>query len=137
MKITRETDYAFRIVLFLANNMDQEKVGAKLISDTMVIPIRFTLKILRKLNIAGIIRSFRGAKGGFTLNKSPYEITVKDVIIAIEGPIFLNPCLLDEDACTRNAAATCPVHVALAKAQTVLINELESIDFGTLSEAEG
>ncbi len=134
MKITRETDYAFRMVLFLTDNRDQEKVGAKLISDSMVIPMRFTLKILRKLNIAGLIRSFRGAKGGFALNRPPHEITIKDVIVAIEGPIFLNPCLLDDEACTRNAASTCPVHVALAKAQTVLIDELEKINFAALAQ---
>lgn len=132
MKITRESDYALRIVLFLAEIGQDNRVGAKIVSESQVVPLRFTLKILRKLNQAGITKSYRGAKGGYALNLPPQKITIKGVVEAIEGPIHLNPCLLDESSCNRNMSANCAVHASLERVQNILIDELESIDFAKL-----
>ena len=76
MKITREADYALRIIAMLADENRQIEQSDCRKND---IPYRFTLKILRKIVQAGIIKSYRGVNGGYVLNKKPSEITLKDV----------------------------------------------------------
>lgn len=132
MKITQEADYAIRIIISLASIEVNEKLEAKVISETQNIPERFTLKILRKLTMKGITKSYRGVNGGYALNKSPENISLKDVIEAIDGNICLNKCLIDEDNCNKNAAAFCKVHKTLGNIQTVLAKELDGVTFKEL-----
>lgn len=68
MKITREADYALRIIAMLAD--ENRQIEAKAIAEKNDIPYRFTLKILRKIVQAGIIKSYRGVNGGYVLIKS-------------------------------------------------------------------
>ena len=90
MHMTLEADYAVRIVEFLAVNPG--RADAKTISERTSVTLRFTLKILRTLVSDGIVRSYKGAKGGYELAKSPKEITLRSVIEAVEGPYMI--CLL-------------------------------------------
>lgn len=129
MRITQESDYALRVVLFLAQRDDNQKVEAKVISEAVKIPLRFLLKLLRKLTVAGILKSFRGIGGGYTIAKAPVEITFYDVITAIDGPIYVNRCLYDKAYCNLNRCDTCQVHGALAKIQRDLIDDLKNVNF--------
>ncbi|AEB77066.1 RrF2 family transcriptional regulator [Clostridium botulinum] len=132
MKITQEVDYALRIVLYLCKLGFGEKIEAKFIAEHENIPIRFLLKILRKLKQSGIVESFRGINGGYALNKYPADISFKDIIISIDGPIYMNRCLYDPKSCNLNRSNRCVVHNALASIQTTLITKLESITFKDL-----
>lgn len=136
MKITQEADYAIRITLFLNIHKD-EKVEARVISEKENVPLRFALKILRKLMQGGLVKSYRGVNGGYSINKNPQDITLKDVIEIVEGPIYLNRCLYEKDACNLNRADYCNVHHALHKIQTVLLNELEAVTFEDLLKKRG
>ena len=69
---------------------ENRQIEAKAIAEKNDIPYRFTLKILRKIVQAGIIKSYRGVNGGYVLNKKPSEITLKDVIETIDGKIAIN-----------------------------------------------
>lgn len=129
MKITQESDYALRIVDKLSKNSNKV-VGSSVLSDELGIPLRFALKILRKLNLAGITDANRGINGGYFLNMKPEDITYKDVIEAIEGEIYLNKCLSNPKFCNRNRAAMCEIHENLAKVQNILLKELQSYNFG-------
>lgn len=101
MKLTQEIDYAFRIIAHLAANEGQV-VGAPTIAEAMGVPSRFTLRILRKLNIAGLTKSRRGAKGGYSLNRPAETISLYDIILAIDGPIELSRCMHANDPyCNR------------------------------------
>ena len=100
MKITREADYALRIVSMLA--FEDSQVEAKAISEQKLIPYRFTLKILRKLVQAGIVKSFRGVNGGYKLNKDVSEITLYEVIETIDGVIDINRCITEPDICLNS-----------------------------------
>ena len=91
MKLTRETDYAIRALTFLVQSPDH--VDAKVIALSQSIPESFAFKVLRKLLAAGILESIRGANGGYKLKKSPDDITLLDIIEAIEGLPTLNSCL--------------------------------------------
>lgn len=132
MKITQEADYGFRVVLYLSKLGYGEKIEAKVISEEENIPLRFLLKLLRKLTQKGIIKSFRGINGGYSLNKQPKDISLRDIIEAIDGPIYINRCLYDPDHCNLKRSNKCSVHKALSRIQVKLINELESIHFSDM-----
>ena len=132
MKITREADYGLRVVLYLCRLGYGEKVEAKVISEKEGIPLRFLLKLLRKLIQVDILRSYRGIKGGYAINKLPEQITLKDVIVAIDGPVCVNRCIIEPNFCNLNKSGVCVMHRAMTKVQKKLNAELESINFEQL-----
>ena len=134
MRITQEGDYGLRVVLFLYKHSNGERVEAKVISERENIPLRFLLKLLRKLAAADIVKSYRGTGGGYAISKPASEINLRQVIEAIEGPIYVNKCLHDEEMCNLKRAATCEVHKALEKFQQNLVSDLDSITFEQLLE---
>lgn len=107
MQITRQTDYAIRCVLYLAEHPNEVKVVNE-IASSKSIPKVFLAKILQKLSKAGIVRSYKGVKGGFELAKRPKDITLLDVIEAIDGPVAMNICAIDKRLC--NMSNQCSVH---------------------------
>lgn len=129
MKITQEVDYALRVVLYLSKLGYGTKIEAKVISQQENIPLRFLLKLLRKLKQASIINSFRGVTGGYALAKLPKDITLKDVVEAIDGPIYVNRCLYDPSLCNLNRTNHCEMHETLNRVQQKLLYELEAISF--------
>lgn len=117
MNINQATDYGFRAVLYLAEQPSGALVEAQVIARDVVIPMRFLLKIMPSLIKAGIVKSQRGVGGGYALARKPEDITLLDILEAIEGPVYINRCLLDADLCTRQAAPECKVHQALGHIQ--------------------
>ena len=123
MHITLETDYAIRIVLYLAKA--NKRVEAKNISENTEVTLRFALKILRKLVAEGIVKSFKGTQGGYELNKKPEEITLANVIETVEGTYYLSRCLNPEQRCNRKEKlpARCKEYSEISKmVQTQLEN---------------
>lgn len=103
--ITLEADYAVRIVQVLAQS--NKRLDAKTISEMTGVTLRFSLKILRKLVAAGIIRSFKGTQGGYEIGRPLDEISLGEVIETIEGRYTLNRCITGEYACTRKKGQCC------------------------------
>ncbi|MBK1813377.1 Rrf2 family transcriptional regulator [Clostridium sp. YIM B02505] len=134
MKITQEADYGLRVVLYLSKLGEDAKVKASVIAEHEGLPLRFLLKLLGKLIGSGIIKSYRGTNGGYSLNKLPEEITLKDVIEAIDGPIYVNRCLIDPTYCNAQKGNRCEIHKALGGIQTSLIMQLSKINFKALKE---
>lgn len=132
MRITQEADYSLRVVLYLSKIGYDERVDAGTISEHEKLPLRFLLKLLRKLIKSDIVKSYRGVKGGYALNKQPKEITLKDVIEAIDGPICVNRCILDPSYCNAKRTGKCEIHCALAQVQNSFVNNLKSINFEDL-----
>jgi len=134
MNINQATDYGFRAVLFLAQQPNGEVVEAQTIANSQVVPMRFLLKIMPSLIKAGIVRSQRGVGGGYALARNPKDITLLNVVEAIEGPIYLNRCLMDEDLCSKQGPPSCQVHQALADIQKRLSNDFDSYNFADLMD---
>jgi Rrf2 family protein len=107
MQITRETDYALRCVNYLVGKTGTVTMVDE-IANGMLIPKSFLAKILQKLTRAAIVKSHRGVKGGFELARRPKEITLLDVIEAIEGPVAMNICAIDTRLC--GFSKTCSIH---------------------------
>ncbi len=87
MRISAKADYAVRAVVELAAAESDKPVKAERIATAQGIPLNFLENILGELRHAGIVRSHRGAEGGFRLARPPAELTVADVIRAVEGPL--------------------------------------------------
>ena len=87
MRISAKADYAVRAVVELAAAVDEKPVKAERIATAQKIPLNFLENILGELRHAGIVRSHRGAEGGFRLAKPAADITIADVIRAVEGPL--------------------------------------------------
>lgn len=136
MKITQEADYGLRVILYLSKLEYGAKVDAGTIAEHEELPLRFLLKLLRKLIAPGIIRSYRGVNGGYSLNKLPEEITLKDVIEAIDGPICVNRCVLDPGYCNAKKGNKCEVHRVLSGVQQNLVLQLSNVNFKDLKEGK-
>ena len=100
MRITQESDYALRIVTALA--LADGTVDARSLSSETSVTPRFTLKILHKLVRGGILSSSKGANGGYRLSRPADQLTMKDVIEVIEGPIVIARCLHTHEDCSQN-----------------------------------
>lgn len=107
MLVTRKTDYAVRCVLHLARNSDRVSNAGE-ISQAMRIPKTFLAKILQRLVRARILESTRGMKGGFRLARKPADISLFDIMDAIQGCADINQCAVDSKLCGMSVA--CAVH---------------------------
>ncbi|HEY6399605.1 MAG TPA: Rrf2 family transcriptional regulator [Solirubrobacteraceae bacterium] len=87
MRISAKADYAVRAAVELAATPGDRPVKAELIATAQEIPLNFLENILGELRHAGIVRSHRGAEGGFRLARPPDQVTIADIIRAVEGPL--------------------------------------------------
>ena len=108
MRISAKADYAVRAVVELAAAEGDKPVKAERVANAQEIPLNFLENILGELRHAGIVRSHRGAEGGFRLAKPANEVTVADVIRAVEGPLASVRGGPPEDATYTGAATTLP-----------------------------
>ena len=108
MRISAKADYAVRAVVELAAAEGDKPVKAERVATAQEIPLNFLENILGELRHAGIVRSHRGAEGGFRLAKPANEVTVADVIRAVEGPLASVRGGPPEDATYAGAATTLP-----------------------------
>jgi Rrf2 family protein len=129
MQITRETDYAIRCVYYLKNKPDEVTMVDE-IAREMLIPKSFLAKILQKLSRAKIVRSYRGVKGGFQLAREPENISIYDVIKAIEGPVAMNVCAVDKKKCSLSSK--CAVHPIWVELRKEVEDKLKSKKFSQI-----
>ena len=108
MRISAKADYAVRAVVELAAAEGEKPIKAERVATAQEIPLNFLENILGELRHAGIVRSHRGAEGGFRLARPATELTVADVIRAVEGPLASVRGGPPEDARYTGAAATLP-----------------------------
>lgn len=108
MRISAKADYAVRAVAELASAEGDRPIKAERVASAQGIPLNFLENILGELRHAGIVRSQRGAEGGFRLARPAEEMTVADVIRAVEGPLASVRGGPPEDAEYSGAAAELP-----------------------------
>ncbi len=123
MQITRSEEYALKGLIFLASHPRERLALVSEISKAQKIPETYLAKIFQRLSKAGLLRSARGLNGGFSLGRPAGEITMKDVIEALEGPIALNRCLLRKGECDEEDR--CPLYEVLGEAQERFLEVLD------------
>lgn len=139
MCITLESDYAVRIVGCLSK--EGKRLDAGIISERTAVSLRFALKILRKLVSAGIVVSFKGSQGGYELAKKPSEISLKDVIEAIDGRCAVSKCLSEGHSCSRGMSGKCAYQRVFGEISKLVEEKLAENTFdklcdGVISERE-
>lgn len=131
MHITQESDYAVRIVYCLAKN--GKRMDARSISEEMSVSLRFALKILGKLAQNGVVASFKGNRGGYELARPASQISMMDVISAVEGPYRISRCLdPDGGGCNRGSSGCCAFQKVFGRISLLVNRELSAVDFATL-----
>ena len=132
MQITRQADYAVRAVLHLARVGNSERSATSAVAKEQNIPPSFLAKIISQLALAGLLHPSRGARGGVTLAREPKEITLLEVVEAIDGPIQLNECVGNTGACTFDE--NCPIKPVWCDAQDELVTRLKNTNFAQMLE---
>lgn len=130
MQITRQADYALRAELYLSRLNKNARTSTRKIAEEMQTPSSFLAKIVSQLSIAGLINTSRGARGGVTLMHTPREISVLEVVEAIDGPITLNQCTHNPSTCPFGEY--CPIHETFCEAEESLVNKLRNTSFAEL-----
>jgi Rrf2 family protein len=127
MQITRQADYALRAVIYLSRLGPEERAATSQIAQEQKIPPSFLAKIVSQLSVAGLLQTSRGARGGVSLARAPQEITVLDVVEAIDGPILLNECVACGGVCAFGDS--CPMKPVWCNTQSELVDRLKTITF--------
>jgi Rrf2 family protein len=130
MQITRQADYAVHAVLYLAQMKHGDRTATSTVAKEQHIPPSFLAKIVSQLSIAGLLHTSRGVRGGVRLAREPQDITLLEVIEAIDGPIQLNECVGSGGVCMFGDH--CPIKSVWCQAQEELVARLRNTDFGQL-----
>ena len=124
MLFTKECDYAIRILRALSGN---EIVNVQDISKKEDISIQMTYKLTRKLEKSGIIKSYRGVNGGYSLKASLKELTMFDLFSAMDQKFFITECTNHAVGCGLNTPGNpCMVHKEFCRLQEIMYNEMKS-----------
>jgi Rrf2 family protein len=132
MLLTRAADYAVRVMIHMAKLEEGQRTSLPELATTVQAPQSFLSKVLQTLTKAGLIRSWRGNDGGFEILDPGRKSTLRDVVEAIDGPLFLNICLADGDACEREHL--CPAHDVWVRAQMAVMNILDGVNVTQMAE---
>ncbi|MBN2594410.1 MAG: Rrf2 family transcriptional regulator [Sedimentisphaerales bacterium] len=130
--VRRNTDYAARLMVHLAKHYGNGPMSTRAAAAEEEVPYQLACKLMQKLNNAKLVTSCMGPKGGFVLGAEPSKITLLDVVEAIQGPISINRCVLDKNACSRSKI--CAVREKLADIQENLTKGLAAITLDELKQ---
>jgi len=97
LRFTKKADYGLMAIHYIAAKADEEAVSAKRIAEEFNIPAPLLAKILQRLAKRKLIVSYNGPKGGYLLGRAPDQITVGQVIRALEGPVEIVSCITGDD----------------------------------------
>lgn len=131
LKINRQTDYAVRVILRLAQEPGRRITTAEIEHD-MQIPRAFLQRIIAQLAQSGLVQTFPGRNGGLQLTRPAKEITMRDVYESIEGPLLISECLPGDNFCPFETH--CPVRRRWGRLQSLILKELNNTNFATLAK---
>jgi Rrf2 family iron-sulfur cluster assembly transcriptional regulator len=131
MQLTRAADYAVRVMIHLAGLPAGTRTSRTELANAASCPEQFLSKVLQNLTRAGLVISHRGNTGGFELPEQRRNASVLEVVEAVEGPIHLNICLTQENACDRQA--WCPARMVWENAQKAMTDVLRNTSIAELA----
>jgi len=131
MRLTRQGDYAVRVMVDLAAQPQDVPIPRAQIQARQDVPGAYLAKIVQALARAGLVRTLPGSRGGVLLNAAPDAVTLLQVIEAIEGPIHLNRCVVAPGSCPRDRF--CSVHPVWLRLQALVRRELEAVTISALA----
>ena len=139
IRLSKITDYGILILAELthprqsgpeASGVSKTSSNARELSRRVELPLPMVSKVLKTLTRAGVLVSQRGAQGGYTLAVRPEDLTVADIIAALEGPVTLTECSAGPSLCDHEES--CPVRSPLLVINHVIQNALSGITLSDL-----
>ncbi|MEN6617180.1 MAG: Rrf2 family transcriptional regulator, partial [Syntrophorhabdus sp.] len=124
-QLSRKAEYAIRAMLCLAEKPVDTISSLNQIASSAEASHTFLAKILQQLGREGMVRSMRGAAGGFQLGRAARDINLLEIIETIEGPMYMNRCIMRAGLCERDT--TCPVHPVWKAVQERMKNVMQDI----------
>jgi Rrf2 family protein len=103
LRLSKKADYALMAMKHLALHGDRGSSSAREIAEQYDIPIELMAKVLQRLVQRGLLASHQGTRGGYQLSRLPRQISVADVIQAIDGPLTVTACSTDDNNCEQYA----------------------------------
>jgi Rrf2 family protein len=136
LQVSRKVDYALRAVIHLANEEANDRAcSVSQIAARERVPRQFLEKIVQQLIHKGLVRSRRGPHGGYVLGRSADQLTFRDVIEAVEGPISLNVCVGEHPDCFLLGA--CGMNRVWAEGQRRVMDLFENTTIASVSSMRG
>ena len=132
LRINRETDYGVVILSAMARQPEERANAAKLAS-AHGLPQPMVSKVMKQLVHAGLLRSYRGAKGGYGLARSPEQISVAEVIEALEGPIAFTECV-ESGANSCEHVEDCNASATWSRISSVVREALGAVSLAEMGE---
>ena len=136
MNVGRRVDYAVRALSYLAGQPAGKTVTRAEIEKQQDIPSHYLSKIMKDLVARGLVYSHIGANGGFSLAKSPKELSIKEVYECVEGPLTLMQCVeKGQEYCPY--CSVCPQISIWERAQSILASYLAGVSLGDIADHGG
>ncbi|NQU07968.1 MAG: Rrf2 family transcriptional regulator [Candidatus Abyssubacteria bacterium] len=133
MKVSAKGDYACRALLELALRFDSTSpVHVREIAKKQRIPQKYLVQILVMLKSAGLVRSKRGADGGYLLSRPPSEITLGEVIRLVDGPLLPVKCSSEDVTATCELIPTCAIHPVWEDVREAISDIVDNITYEDL-----
>jgi Rrf2 family protein len=131
MELTRKSDYAIRGIVYLAGKPIDKVYLLSDIAAAVDVPPTFLAKIFQQFSKMGLVKSFRGTGGGFMLGRPAENITLLEVVEAVEGPIIPNRCVAAPSDCERSTI--CTVHPVWIQVQEEIRKVLKGVTLKDLA----
>ena len=135
LALTKKTGYGLIAMTYLAGLDEGEVASAREIAERFDVPTSLLMNVLKELSAAGYVESVRGAHGGYRLALDPEEVSVADLVTAVEGPIRLAQCVAGKDRRADSEPCRlverCPVADPVHRVQRRLSDFLKTV---TLAE---
>ena len=138
LAFTKKTGYALIAISHLARLPDDELASAREVAERFGIPSSLMMNVLKDLSAAGFVQSVRGARGGYRLACDPSQVTLDEMVEALEGPVRLAECISsrtgDEQECTCHAMAGCPISDPVHRVHRRLRDFLKKVSLAEITD---
>lgn len=134
MRLSTRGRYGLRAMFDFAQHYGSGPIPLKSVAERQEISEHYLEQLISSLKKAGLVKSVRGAQGGYSLTRKPSEITVSDVLRALEGPLGLVDCALEQDALKCSRVSDCITHIVWEKIRDSMIETMESITLHDMCE---
>lgn len=132
MRLSTRSRYGLRALIALSEPNGRKERCAREIADSQELSKKYLESILSQLRTAGFVRSVRGAHGGYVLSRAPAEITVGEVVRALEGSLAFVECVEDAGSCERSEG--CPSRAVWVRAESAISEALDGVTLENLAD---
>jgi Rrf2 family protein len=131
LRLSKKADYALIAMKYLATRRDQASASAREIAEQYDIPIELLAKVLQRLARRGLVTSHQGTRGGYRLARPVAQISVADIIQAIDGPLTVTACSTDAENCGQYSK--CSIRDPLWKIKDRIVSALSTCSLQEIS----